>query len=155
MDKALYIFCFIPLFLSCTDDEGTVFSPQQQLLIDIRIIDQYLADNEIEANADVSGLRYIVNEEGEGDQPTDTSTVTIKYVSRLLTDGRVVDSNNDGITFPLDRQILGWQVGIPLIKEGGDITLYVPSPLVYGPSGSGAIPGNEVLVFDIELLSVN
>ncbi len=151
------IFCFLPLLLACSDDEEIIVSPQQQLIIDTEIIDNYLTDNGIAAETDASGLRYVVNEPGDEDGlvPSSSSTVTVKYEGRLLSNQQVFDSNSDGLTFQLSRLILGWQIGIPLIQEGGNITLYIPSGLAYGPSGIGSIPGNAVLIFDIELVSVN
>ena len=41
------------------------------------------------------------------------------------------------------------------MKEGGKWMLYIPSELAYGERGSqGAIGPNEVLVFEVELLSI-
>ena len=41
------------------------------------------------------------------------------------------------------------------MKEGGKWELYIPSELGYGDRGAGAsIPGGAVLVFTLELLSV-
>ena len=40
-------------------------------------------------------------------------------------------------------------------KEGGSGTLLVPSSLAYGRFGSQSIPGGAVLIFDVNLKSVN
>ena len=50
--------------------------------------------------------------------------------------------------------IQGWDIGIPLFKEGGKGTLLIPSPMGYGPRDMGTIPANAVLEFDIELVKV-
>jgi FKBP-type peptidyl-prolyl cis-trans isomerase FkpA len=50
--------------------------------------------------------------------------------------------------------IAGWNQGIEGMKVGGKRTLIIPSSLGYGTSGSGPIPANAALVFDVELLSV-
>ena len=49
---------------------------------------------------------------------------------------------------------MGWQYGIPLVKAGGRIMLYLPPSLGYGAQTVGSIPANSVLIFDITLQSV-
>jgi len=58
------------------------------------------------------------------------------------------------ITYPLNNLIPGWQIVLPLIGEGGQIKILIPSSLGYGSSGSGSIPGNSPLYFDVSLLKV-
>lgn len=41
-----------------------------------------------------------------------------------------------------------------LAEEGDKWQLYVPPELGYGEKGSGPIPGNTVLVFEVELIEV-
>ena len=50
--------------------------------------------------------------------------------------------------------IKGWDLGVVGMKVGGKRTLLIPSYLGYSTKGSGAIPPNSHLVFDIELLTV-
>jgi FKBP-type peptidyl-prolyl cis-trans isomerase FkpA len=40
------------------------------------------------------------------------------------------------------------------MKPGGKAKLTIPSELGYGSGGTGPIPPNAVLVFDVELLAV-
>lgn len=50
--------------------------------------------------------------------------------------------------------IQGWVQGIPGMKIGGQRRLIIPPELAYGTNGSGSIPGNATLIFDITLLNV-
>ena len=42
-----------------------------------------------------------------------------------------------------------------LLNEGGKATLLLPSKVAYDVNGSGSIPGGEVILFDVELISIN
>jgi FKBP-type peptidyl-prolyl cis-trans isomerase FkpA len=135
---------------ACKDD---TLSPEEQLQEDIRIIKQYLTDNNLTANSTASGLHYIITKEGVGGHPNAQSNVKVKYKG-YLTDGTVFDqtAGSQTATFYLGGLIAGWQEGIPLLKKGGKGTFFLPSYLGYGPSGSGSIPPNTVLIFEIELV---
>lgn len=50
--------------------------------------------------------------------------------------------------------IKGWDEGVRGMKAGGKRQLVIPPDLAYGTSGSGSIPGNAILVFDITLVQV-
>ena len=140
-----------------------------QALIDDTVIQKYLADNNIvaETHTTVDGLGplyYVVNDPGSGLNPTFNDTVRVSYVgnsievnsqNRLVT-GAVFD-RNDNAQFPLSGVIRGWSEGVPLIRNGGSITLIIPSALAYGPEGqisNGGAFANEILLFDIDLLQI-
>jgi FKBP-type peptidyl-prolyl cis-trans isomerase FklB len=104
-----------------------------------------------------SGLQYKIITEGKGKQPKSTDTVVAHYRGTLI-NGTEFDSSyqrNEPATFPVGGVIKGWQEALPLMKEGSKWQIYIPSDLAYGPRGAGGEIGpNEVLIFDIELLSV-
>jgi len=134
-----------------------------QALIDAAIIEQYIADNELDATPATEGLYVVIDDPGAGQNPTINSTVRVKYDGKFielnaqnqLVEGDSFDvSSESGATFPLSNVIRGWQLGIPLFKTGGVGKLIIPSGLAYGASGSGSIAPNSVLVFDVELLEI-
>lgn len=103
-----------------------------------------------------SGLQYKIEVEGAGISPEETDTVEVNYEGRLI-DGTVFDSSYDrgeSVKFPLNRVVKGWTEGLTYAKEGGKIQLYIPAELGYGQRGTGPIPGNSTLIFDIELVKV-
>ncbi len=105
-----------------------------------------------------SGLLYRIDREGTGAQATeDTDVVRVNYEGKTRT-GKVFDSSyerGEAIEFPLNGVIRGWTEGMKLVKEGGQITLWIPSELAYGERGAGADIGpNEALEFKVELIQV-
>ena len=113
----------------------------------------YLDSKGLTAEKTGSGLYYIIDKPGAGENPDIRSTVTVHYHG-YYTDGEVFDSSVDRgkpSEFPLRNVIEGWQEGIPLFKRGGKGVLLIPSHLAYGASPPAGIRDNAVLVFDIEL----
>ncbi len=103
-----------------------------------------------------SGLQYEVIEEGTGDIPTASDRVLTHYHGTHI-DGRVFDSSverGEPIDFGVQEVIRGWTEALQLMKTGAKWKLYIPSDLAYGAYGGGPIGPNEVLVFDIELISI-
>lgn len=94
---------------------------------------------------------------GEGDEAKADSTITAHYTGAIVATGKIFQSSKDTgqpFTSPLSNLISGWKTGIPGMKVGGIRRLTIPSDQAYGPNGSGTIPPNSDLVFDIELIGV-
>ncbi len=103
-----------------------------------------------------SGLQYKVIEEGTGAKPTVDNTVVVHYEGQLI-NGQIFDSSRQRgqpAEFGLGQVIRGWTEGLRLMKEGGKTRLFIPSELGYGPGGTGNIPANAVLIFDVELIEI-
>ena len=103
------------------------------------------------------GIQYEVIKEGSGGQPTINDKIKAHYRGALL-DGKEFDSSfkrNQPFSAPLRSLIRGWQIAIPLMKEGSHWRLWIPSDLAYGDRGAGGdIPGGATLLFEVELLQI-
>jgi FKBP-type peptidyl-prolyl cis-trans isomerase len=124
---------------------------------EMKLLNQYLADNQITAEPKASGLYYIETEAGTGLQPQQGDSVDVHYTGKLI-DGTVFDTSVGGSPFSFvlgtGYVIPGWDEGIGYMKEGGKATLIIPSVLGYGSSGTGPIPPYSTLIFDVELVDV-
>lgn len=103
-----------------------------------------------------SGLVYKSLREGTGASPTAADTVKVHYRGTLI-DGREFDSSyaaGKPAEFRLDQVIKCWTEGVPRMKAGGKARLICPPDIAYGERGSGIIPANATLVFEVELLEV-
>lgn len=121
-------------------------------------VDPVLAQAAKEAGAKVlpNGVVIRTLKAGTGAQPNETATVQVNYKG-TFPDGRVFDASPAGnpISFPLNRVIPCWTVGVQQIKVGGKAKLTCPSNTAYGERGAPPdIPPNSVLVFEVELLKI-
>ena len=133
----------------CDSTPVSIQAPQAE----VTSLRQYIESNNIKAAADPRGFYYTIQTAGSGAKPTVCSNVTVNYKG-MLTNGTSFDSGN-GVSFGLNQLITGWQEGIPLISPGGSITLYLPPSLAYGAQAQSGIPANSILVFQIDLLTIN
>ncbi len=120
----------------CKAEEVTVKAPDTE----IDALRTFLTDNSITATDVPGGFFYTLNTTGTGAQPNVCSYVSVNYTLKLL-DGTVVE-HADNAEFFLSGLILGWQEAIPLMKAGGNITLYLPPSLAYG---------DVAMIFEINL----
>lgn len=98
------------------------------------------------------GLSYTVIKPGKGERPIAESNVTVNYKGMLSADGSEFDSGQSA-QFPVGGVIPGFAQGLQLIQPGGSYRLCIPAALGYGAAGTGPIPANADLVFEVDLLS--
>lgn len=103
-----------------------------------------------------SGVQYQEISPGSGAMPKPEDTVSVRYKGSLI-DGTEFDSSykrKKPAEFPLNAVIPGWTEALQLMKEGSKYKIFIPPQLGYGERGSQRIPGNSVLIFEVELLKV-
>jgi len=110
-------------------------------------------------NNDTIGVYYIILDDTSKTQTlyTSSTSITVGDTALLFTARDTIYKTNDfHPSYALGAVILGWQLGIPEINQGGAVRLIVPSRYAYGhypPSGQG-IPPDAILDFYIRLYSV-
>jgi FKBP-type peptidyl-prolyl cis-trans isomerase FkpA len=143
--------------ITCTFDPCAVKAPDAE----IQQLKTYLDTSGITATQHCSGLYYNVISEGSGKTPQ-TCLGVIAHYKGSLANGTVFEdqSTGDGVEFNLGRVIRGWTIGLPLVKNGGRIQLFIPPSLGYGSTartdnnGNVVIPANSILIFEVEILAV-
>lgn len=142
---------------------ATSFS-QDQKAKDDQIIKDYLKSKNITASKTPSGLYYTILKKGSGENAKKGQKVSMNYLGKFL-DGKSFDGNMDenfkstkaplAFTLGVGQVIPGWDEGVQLLNPGTRATIILPSGIAYGARGVGPIPPNSVLLFDVELLSVD
>jgi peptidylprolyl isomerase len=92
---------------------------------------------------------------GSGATVTNGKKITVKYTGKLV-DGKVFDSGSFTFTVGKNEVIAGFDAGVVGMKKGGVRNLTIPPQVGYGPMGSPpTIPGNALLLFEIEVQKIN
>lgn len=104
-----------------------------------------------------NGLQYEILVEGDGPKPNIKSNVKCHYHGTTI-HGEVFDSSvkrGAPATFPLNRVIAGWTVGVQLMSVGSKYRFVIPAWLAYGEEQiSKEIGPNSTLIFEVELLGI-
>jgi len=103
-----------------------------------------------------SGLQYQIINKGTGPIPTAEDTVMVHYRGTLI-DGTEFDNSykrGPAAKFKVTGVIKGWTEALQLMPVGSKWKLTIPAELAYGARGRPNIPGNSVLLFDVELVGI-
>lgn len=152
--------------------EKTAALAVEQLKKDKTTIEEYLKENNIEAEATESGLSYIILEEGNGPEAEQGDTAVVDFTGTTL-QGKMFYTSNmemakekgtfeegnpyEPLTFVIGagQMIKGVDEGVALLKEGAKARFFLPSGLAYGERGAGAdIKPHEIISFDVELMDI-
>ncbi|AII51422.1 FKBP-type peptidyl-prolyl cis-trans isomerase [Hymenobacter sp. APR13] len=119
------------------------------------------------SDADNNGLYLVKLSDGPATNAliTNGKQVDIKYIGRFLRETNettVFDNSTDqrvpcgcfSLTVGAGQVIKGWDQGLLKMRKGDRKLLLIPSYLAYGQTGRGTIPGDEPLLFDMEVLDV-
>jgi len=144
--------------------EKEIAKRKTQIEADSKIIEAYLAKNNIKATKTKWGTYIAIHTEGTGEKANGGSVVTVNYTGRTMDSSIVFDSNIDpafkhvqpyDVTIAAFDVVFGWTDALMQFKKGTKATIYVPSGLGYGTNGNGdKIKPNDNLIFDMEILDV-
>jgi FKBP-type peptidyl-prolyl cis-trans isomerase FkpA len=98
-----------------------------------------------------SGLGYSVLRAGTDAKPGASDTALINYIGYLAATGAVFDQNMR-TPLPVDGVIPGFSQGLQMTGRNGIVRLCIPAALGYGARGSGPVPANADLVFQVEVV---
>ena len=164
MNRILLFFLLLcACFAGCKKTNDVPAQIKEQQAVDDKIITAYLKSKNITAqvidSADVStGIYYVIDTLGSGnDLYTSSTLITVGYKASLLSTGKeFVSTDQFHPTYTLGETIKGWQFGIPKVKKGGTITLYLPSHYAYGPfeQPTLGLPANAILIFNIKVYNI-
>jgi FKBP-type peptidyl-prolyl cis-trans isomerase FkpA len=132
----------------CNYDPCSFVAPASE----IAAVQSYLASKNLTAVQHCSGVFYIIDAPGTGAAPSVCSTITANYIG-TLTNGTEFERGSLPRT-QLGGLIRGWANTLPLIKAGGKIRMFIPPSLGYGNRANGTIPANSILIFEIDLITV-
>jgi peptidylprolyl isomerase len=149
----------IPLaFTACLEGSDTITNVAPVVPIEQTTFAPSLNVDLTKFTKSASGLYVRDLTVGTGTAATATSRVTVYYAGYLADGYRFggvsSPSNPQAFNLGVSEVIKAWDEGVVGMKVGGVRQLIVPPDLGYGPAGSGPIPSNAVLVFTIELVSV-
>ena len=117
--------------------------------------EQFLADFKQKPGVKISksGLMWEVIKEGTGRTPKPEDILKIKFIASF-SNGEVFDSmaKNNPVEFPVRGLFPGWEEATRQMKVGGKYRFVFPPNLAFGERGSGPIPPNAIIIFDVELL---
>ena len=105
-----------------------------------------------------SGLQYRIDNPGNSRHPQKGWRVWLEYTGRL-DDGTVFGSTDEtgniDIWLGQGQVIKGWEEALPMIGEGGRISLVVPPHLGYGDIDTYEVPRNSTLHFEIKMIQAD
>jgi FKBP-type peptidyl-prolyl cis-trans isomerase FkpA len=120
--------------------------------------EQFLSDNADAEGVTVtaSGLQIKTIRGGEGKPPSDAD-VAIMNLKGTLRDGTVFQPETRG-PLPVAGSIPGFSEALKMMQKGGKYQIWIPSKIGYGSqdipdprTGGIAIPGDSLLIFEVEL----
>ena len=148
--------------------EKTFAADKAQIDKDSKIIEDYLAKNNIKATKGKWGTYVVIHTAGTGDKITNESVATVNYTGKTLDSMKTFDSNVDpkfqhvepyqvtvGQLGGPTGVITGWTDALLQMRKGDKATVYIPSTLGYGVNGRlPQIKPNDILIFDMEIVDV-
>lgn len=100
-----------------------------------------------------SGLYIEDIEEGSGEPAASGNEVEVAYTG-WLTDGTSFDGGAFSFVLGAGQVVRGFDEGVMGMRVGGVRRIIIPPALGYGSQGSGPVPPDAIMIFQIEVLAI-
>lgn len=124
------------------------------------LIRSYIAEKNITAQPNPSGIYFIEKKKGSGISPDSTDYVAVHFTVSRLTGEQIFSTREKGEE-PIEFQCgsnfenAGFREAIRMMKNGGTATAIVPSNMAFGEMGAGDIIAPYTpLCYDLEVVKV-
>ena len=172
-NTALLLFAVILVFAGCKNqsDKPMKTADPQDAEQSLEKVNRYLVKSEKEDIENYirrhgwdmletgSGLRYMIYENGTGENASFGKVVTIKYKLWLINGDLVYSSEKDGLkVFQVGKGGVesGLEEGILMLKKGDKARFIMPAHLAHGLLGDeNKIPPRTAIIYDLELVELN
>jgi FKBP-type peptidyl-prolyl cis-trans isomerase len=157
MHPRLFAFALLSLFATATGCRSVTSDSDPPRIEDTQFASALGVDLSLSTKT-ASGLYWRDLVVGSGATVGGGQQVSVHYTG-WLANGAKFDENlapQTPYSFAVGggRSIAGFDEGVRGMKVGGTRQLIIPPHLGYGPNGFGAIPGNAILVFRVEVVAV-
>ena len=160
LKRLFFVLCVIIIGVSCLKSgERTCAYPQRTIIAPQAEQDSivaYLDSFNIQADHHPAGFYYKIINPGMGaDTMLLCSELLIDFKGQLKNDS-VFQEGND-VFLVLGGMIEGWKLGIPLIKKGGEIKLFIPPTLAFGQEdykdqdNKVLVPARSMVIYTVKL----
>ena len=151
--KNTFYLLLLLAFSSCLKVENSVSQQQEN---DDQIISNFLQRNNLKATRSSSGMYYIIDAPGTGEQATDRTQIASIDAKVFLLGGQSFISEKDIVyRFQNGLSMQGLVEASTLLKEGGRGRFYLPSALAFGQNTGSVngvnIPSNAVCYAEVTL----
>lgn len=146
-------------------DESMSESTEEMAEEEPEVVVEEAAQNEVVVEApaaDLAGLtelEYETLEEGNGDKPEAGDFVKIHFIGSLADGTEFANSYVQGgdpliLTYGRSGLFEGFDMAIEMMTIGETARVGIPASLAFGDQGTGVIPPNADLYFDLELVGL-
>jgi FKBP-type peptidyl-prolyl cis-trans isomerase len=104
-----------------------------------------------------SGVQYKILKAGKGkNKPSEASVISCRYQGRLI-DGTSVEKSDakKPETLNVVGLLPGLKEAVKLMAAGSKWEIVIPPQLAYGAQGNRVVGPNAVLIYDMEIISIN
>lgn len=142
-------------------DKERLETEQAMAEMEKSIIADYIASNNLNVEADPSGIFYMTTKAGKGASVSAGSFANLHIVAKSLGPQGVelINTYNDGKSIDLEvgtgQLGIGFETGLMRMKVGEKATIIAPFNLAFGAQGSrGFVAPFSTIVFDVELIKI-